>query len=138
MCNRSVTVVGVDTYAALADPVRRRIVELLVRQPRSAGRVAEAFPHISRPAVSRHLRLLREAGLVHAQVIGRQRIHTADTGPLDEIEAWITGLRPGWDRHLDALETEVHRTRRQRERRERAARASTPDDRAPTTEERRA
>lgn len=120
-----------DLYGALADPVRRQIVELLARRPLPAGRVAEAFGHISRPAVSRHLRLLREAGLVDAAWVGRERIYRTDTDALGEVEAWIAGLR--WDQHLDALETEVHRTRRERERREsREGRATGPD---PTSEE---
>lgn len=122
-----------DLYGALADPVRRQIVELLARRPLPAGRVAEAFGHISRPAVSRHLRLLREAGLVDAAWVGRERIYRTDTDALGEIEAWIAGLRTRWDQHLDALETEVHRTRRERERREsREGRATGPD---PTSEE---
>jgi DNA-binding transcriptional ArsR family regulator len=108
---------AVDLYDALAEPVRRQIVELLARRRLPARRVAEAFGHISRPAVSRHLRLLREVGLVHAQLVGRERIYRADIGPLGEVETWIAGLRPGWEQRLDALETEVHRTRRERGRR---------------------
>lgn len=98
----------------LADPVRRGIVELLAARALPARRVAERFDEISRPAVSRHLRVLREAGLVHAELIGRERIYQADLGPLRQVEAWIAGLRPNWEQHLDALETEVHRTRRER------------------------
>jgi DNA-binding transcriptional ArsR family regulator len=106
-----------DLYDALADPVRRAIVELLTRGALPARRVAEAFDDISRPAVSRHLRVLRESGLVHADVVGRERIYRADTEPLREITAWIGALRPNLEQHLDALATEVHRTRRERERR---------------------
>lgn len=105
-----------DLYDALADPVRRRIIELLAHEPLPAGRVAEAFDAISRPAVSRHLRVLRDAGLVVVDVVGRERIHRTDIGAFDEIERWIATLRPRWDHHLDALETEVHRTRRERQR----------------------
>lgn len=104
-----------DLYGALADPVRRQIVELLARGPLKAGQVAAAFSHISRPAVSRHLRLLRDAGLVEAELAGRERIYRMETAALREIEGWILRLR-SWDRHLDALETEVHRARRERER----------------------
>ena len=100
-----------DLYGALADPVRRQIVELLARGPLKAGQVAAAFSHISRPAVSRHLRLLRDAGLVEAELAGRERIYRMETAALREIEGWILRLR-SWDRHLDALETEVHRARR--------------------------
>ena len=120
-----------DVYDAVADPCRRQIIELLVRQALPAGQVADAFGHISRPAVSRHLRVLREAGLVHDQIEGRQRIYRADTHPLGQVEAWIAGLRPMWDQHLDALETEVHRTRRERERQQH----SQSDSHRATTEE---
>lgn len=107
-----------DIYEALADPVRRRIVELLAVGPLPARGVADAFGHISRPAVSRHLRVLREADLVEAELVGRERIYRARLDALDEVEEWIAGLRPRFHQQLDALETEVHRTRRERERRE--------------------
>ncbi|MEJ7584605.1 MAG: metalloregulator ArsR/SmtB family transcription factor [Acidimicrobiales bacterium] len=94
-----------DPYQALADPVRRQIVELLARRHLPAGRVAEAFGHISRPAVSRHLRLLREAGLVNAERVGRERIFRADIEALDVIGAWIDGPTEV-DQHLDAMATE--------------------------------
>jgi DNA-binding transcriptional ArsR family regulator len=121
-----------DLYDALADPVRRAIVELLTRGALPARRVAEAFDDISRPAVSRHLRVLRESGLVHADAVGRERIYRADTEPLREITAWIGALRPNLEHHLDALATEVHRTRREREHREFQA-----ADRSPKTSEER-
>lgn len=124
-----------ELFAALADPVRRQIIELLAHEQVPARRVAETFDTISRPAVSRHLRVLREAGLVVADVVGRERIYRADLEALDEIERWITTLRPRWDQHLDALETEVYRTRRERRR----ATSSTTDrpspELAPTTKE---
>ena len=107
-----------DLYVALADPVRRRIVELLATGSRPAGAVADQFVHISRPAVSRHLRVLREAGLVESDLVGRERIYRVDLDALTEVEAWIAALRPRFLQQLDALETEVHRTRRERERRE--------------------
>ena len=125
----------VDLYGALADPVRRQIIELLAHRPLPAGRVAAAFSHISRPAVSRHLRLLRDAGLVEADLAGRERIYRMETAALGEIEGWIARLR-SWDEHLDALETEVHRTRRERERREGHASRDTRSH--ATTEERTA
>ncbi len=103
-----------DVFAAIADPVRRSILSLLVQQPAAAGELAEAFAHISRPAVSRHLRLLRETGLVRAESVGRHQIYTAATGPLGEVTDWIDGLAPGLGSQLDALETEVYRTRRER------------------------
>ncbi|AQZ65001.1 transcriptional regulator [[Actinomadura] parvosata subsp. kistnae] len=101
---------------AVADPVRRQILELLLRGgPRPAGDVAERFA-ISRPAVSRHLRVLRRSGLVRDELVGRQRLYTLDPGPFEELVAWLGPfVRPsGWEHRLDALETEVYRTRRER------------------------
>ena len=100
---------------ALADPVRRDILRMLRDQPVNAGAIARAFP-ISRPAISRHLRVLREAGLVRDTADGRRRVYTLVTAPLDELAGWLGRLtRPsGWQQRLDALETEVYRTRRER------------------------
>ncbi|WUH97936.1 metalloregulator ArsR/SmtB family transcription factor [Spirillospora sp. NBC_00431] len=104
-----------DVFAAVADPVRRRIVVLLGDGPLTAGALAAAFPDISRPAVSRHLRVLREAGLVAAETVGRERYYRADHGALREIDRWLSTVRrQAWDQRLDALGTEIHRTRRDR------------------------
>ncbi|MGP4023973.1 ArsR/SmtB family transcription factor [Actinomadura sp. 3N407] len=104
---------AVDVFDAVADPVRRRIVALLGTGPRTAGALAAAFPEISRPAVSRHLRVLREAGLITAEQAGRERHYQVDHRPLQEIERWLSTVRGQvWEQRLDALETEVHRTRR--------------------------
>lgn len=79
----------------------------------SAGEIAARFP-ISRPAVSRHLRVLRECGLVRDETRGRERLYRLDTAPLAPLEAWLAALRGRWDAPFDALETEVYRTRRDR------------------------
>ncbi|SNY49945.1 metalloregulator ArsR/SmtB family transcription factor [Paractinoplanes atraurantiacus] len=104
-----------EVAAAIADPVRREILLMLRGERLSAGQIAGRF-EISRPAVSRHLRVLREAGLVADRADGRRRVYELVTAPLDELSGWIERLtRPsGWEHHLDALETEVHRTRRER------------------------
>lgn len=106
---------------ALADPIRREILVMLHEAPRTAGAIAEAFP-VSRPAVSRHLRVLREAGLLRDTVSGREREYALDLDALAPLEAFLARLRgPSlWSRRLDALETEVHRVRRLREAREQA------------------
>lgn len=102
-----------DAFEAIADPVRRDIVVLLSAAPLTAGDVARAFAHISRPAVSRHLRVLREAGVVLAEQRGRERYHRADLDGLAPVAGWLAGLRPQpWTNALDALDTEVRRTRR--------------------------
>ena len=100
---------------AIADPVRREILLMLRDEPLSAGQIADRFV-ISRPAVSRHLRVLREAGLVRDAADGRRRVYTLVTAPLDELAGWLGRLmRPSsWQHRLDALETEVYRTRRER------------------------
>jgi DNA-binding transcriptional ArsR family regulator len=111
-----VTLPGVDEVAgAIADAVRREILLMLRDEPLSAGQIADRFA-ISRPAVSRHLRVLREAGVVRDEADGRRRVYTLVTGPLDQLAGWLGQLtRPsGWSHRLDALETEVHRTRRER------------------------
>ncbi|MBL7257736.1 ArsR/SmtB family transcription factor [Paractinoplanes lichenicola] len=105
-----------EVAAAIADPVRREILEALREGALPARRIAERFP-ISRPAVSRHLRVLRECGLVHDTLVGRERMYRLDTAPLTEVGDWIARFAPAagfWNQRLDALETEVHRTRRDR------------------------
>ena len=99
--------------AALADPTRRRIVEVLAEGERSAGDLAAHFPG-ARPGVSRHLRVLREHGLVRSRIDGRRRMYSLDPRPLDEMEAWLTHYRAFWENRLDALDTEIQRRRRSR------------------------
>jgi DNA-binding transcriptional ArsR family regulator len=105
-----------EVAGAIADPVRREILLMLRDEPLSAGQIADRFV-ISRPAVSRHLRVLREAGLVRDAADGRRRVYTLVTAPLDELAGWLGRLmRPsGWQHRLDALETEVYRARRERQ-----------------------
>lgn len=100
---------------AIADPVRRQVLEMLRSTRLSAGEIAERF-EISRPAVSRHLRVLRESGLVRDELVGRRRLYALDAGRFTELVEWLVPfVQPaGWERRLDALETEVYRTRRDR------------------------
>jgi DNA-binding transcriptional ArsR family regulator len=102
---------GVAVYEALADPTRRRILELLAAGERSAGDIAGEFA-ISRPGVSRHLRVLREAGLVQSRREGQRRLYSVDPEPLAEVEAWLLRYRAFWAQRFDALDTEVRRGRR--------------------------
>ncbi|GIJ30965.1 transcriptional regulator [Micromonospora sediminimaris] len=104
-----------DVAAAIADPVRRRILELLRERQLPAGRIAEEF-EISRPAISRHLRVLRDCGLVRDTVVGRQRFYELDPTRLAELVRWLTPFTRTalWERRFDALETEVYRARRDR------------------------
>ncbi|WP_308212994.1 metalloregulator ArsR/SmtB family transcription factor [Nocardia amikacinitolerans] len=104
-----------EVAAAIADPVRREILEMLHSARLTASEIAERF-EISRPAVSRHLRVLRESGLVRDEPVGRQRFYALNAEPLAELAGWIARFeRPaGWTQRLDALETEIYRTRRER------------------------
>lgn len=88
-----------NAAAAIADPLRRRVLELVRDAEVPAGEIAAAFP-VSRPAVSRHLRVLREAGLVHERRVGRERLYRADPEPLAELREWLDGY---WAGRLDAL-----------------------------------
>lgn len=101
--------------SAVADPTRRDILRLLREAPRRAGAIAGAF-RVTRPAISRHLRVLRAAGLVVDEAQGRERVYRLELGPLAAIEEFIAELRRDpageWQRRLMALETEVHRVKR--------------------------
>lgn len=106
---------------ALADPIRREILRMVRKAPRSAGAIASAFS-VSRPAVSRHLRVLRESGLVHDEIVGRERLYRLDARPLAELAQFVEEIREPcdpraeWERRFLALDTEVHRVRAQRKR----------------------
>jgi DNA-binding transcriptional ArsR family regulator len=100
----------VPVFDALADPTRRRLLVLLAAGERSAGELAEEF-EISRPGVSRHLRVLREAGLVRVRGDGQRRLYSVDPAPLDEVDAWLGRWRGFWAQRLDALDTEMRRGR---------------------------
>ncbi|MCZ2823303.1 MULTISPECIES: ArsR/SmtB family transcription factor [unclassified Modestobacter] len=102
-----------EALAALADPTRRQIVSLLAAGERGAGELAGQFP-VSRPAISRHLRVLREAGLVQVRVEGQRRVYALDPAPLSELDAWLAPYRRLWAQRLDALDTEIARGRRAR------------------------
>lgn len=102
-----------DTFAALADPTRRRIVELLGRGERSAGEIVEEFD-VSAPAISQHLKALRDAGLVQVRADAQRRIYALDPAGLAEIDAWLEGVRRYWNRRLDALERELRKPPRRK------------------------
>jgi DNA-binding transcriptional ArsR family regulator len=95
---------------ALADPTRLRIVELLAEGERSAGELAAEFD-TSRPGVSRHLRVLREHGLVRVRGDGQRRLYSLDPAPLAELDEWLAHYRKFWTNRLDALDTELRRRR---------------------------
>jgi DNA-binding transcriptional ArsR family regulator len=93
---------------ALADPSRRTVLGILRDHPASAGELAEALP-IARPGVSRHLRVLREAGLVDVRQDAQRRIYSLRPEPLVELDAWLDDFRAVWQNRLAALHTEIAR-----------------------------
>ena len=98
---------------ALADESRRTVLETLTSGPATAGELAALLP-IARPGVSRHLRVLREAGLVEFRQEAQRRVYSLRLEPLAEIDEWLGRYRALWERRLDALHTEVARGKRER------------------------
>lgn len=92
-----------DIFQAIADPTRRQIIDLLAGNTLSVNDVAERFD-ISRPAISKHIKLLNECGLVMIKKEGRKRYCRADTRKLQEVIEWAQRYRKFWDERLDALE----------------------------------
>jgi DNA-binding transcriptional ArsR family regulator len=99
-----------STYDAIADPTRRRVLGLLAERERTAGEIAAAFT-ISRPAVSRHLRVLREAGLVRARPEAQRRVYALDPRPLEDVDTWLASIRAFWEPRLDALQRHLEERR---------------------------
>ena len=115
MRHHSVTRYTDTTFSALSDPTRRAVLDLLC-QP--AGRIAQAFP-VSRPAISKHLRLLRRAHLVQERREGRHRVYQLNPGPLQAVDVWLNQYRVFWQSNLSNLKTfveaeHVRKTRRSR------------------------
>jgi DNA-binding transcriptional ArsR family regulator len=100
-------------WHALADESRRTVLEILRHHPASAGELAEALP-IARPGVSRHLRVLREAGLVDVRQDAQRRIYTLRPESLVEVDEWLGQYRRLWEGRLDALHTEIARGKKAR------------------------
>ena len=92
-----------DVFAALADPTRRRILDLLAGGSRNAGELAASFPHLTQPGVSRHLKVLRESRLVDVTVHAQQRIYALNPEGMAELYAWVAKYQAMWPETLDAL-----------------------------------
>ena len=93
---------------ALSDESRRTVLEVLRDRPATAGELADLLP-IARPGVSRHLRVLREAGLVDVRAESQRRIYSLRPEPLAELDTWLGPYRALWSQRLDALHTEIAR-----------------------------
>ena len=104
-----------EVLHALADGSRRTMLEILRSHPATVGELADALP-IARPGVSRHLRVLREAGLVEVEQQAQWRIYRLRPEPLAELDGWLGRYRAIWEQRLDALHTEVARGKREKRR----------------------
>ncbi len=94
-------------FAAISNPERRRILDILKCGKRPAGELVAAFPRLPQPAVSRHLRILREAGLVSVIPIAQQRVYSLRPEKLQEVDAWVSLYRDFWSERLDSLEAHL-------------------------------
>ena len=104
-------------FDVLGDPVRRRILELLADGEQAAGAIGAVIQEefgITQPAVSMHLRVLRDSGFATVRAEGTRRLYAVDAAPLREVDAWLEHFRGFWSQHLDALATELARGRRER------------------------
>ncbi len=106
MRNQSVTYSAEATFSALADPTRRAVLDLLRRGRQPAGQIAQAFP-VSRPAISKHLRLLRRAHLVNEHREGRHRFYHLNPEPLRAVDNWLDQYRTFWNTSLTNLKAFV-------------------------------
>jgi DNA-binding transcriptional ArsR family regulator len=91
------------TFEIVAEPSRRRILDLLRTENRAVGDLVSELG-LAQPAVSKHLRVLRDSGLVTAEVDAQRRLYRLRAEPLRELDAWVAPYRPHWEHHLDALE----------------------------------
>jgi DNA-binding transcriptional ArsR family regulator len=112
-------------FDVLGDPVRRRILELLADGERSSGSITAIVQDefgISQPAVSQHLRVLRDSGFASVRPEGTRRLYAVDAGPFRELDEWLEHFRRFWNQRLDSLATELARGKRERRRRDAAKR----------------
>jgi DNA-binding transcriptional ArsR family regulator len=99
-----------DVFAAVAEPSRRALLDVLAEGERSAGELLATLPGLTQPTVSRHLRVLREVGLVVVRPDAQRSIYALRADGLVEIDEWITRYRRYWADHLDALERHLRST----------------------------
>jgi DNA-binding transcriptional ArsR family regulator len=110
---------AVHAFDVLGDPVRRRILELIAGGEQTSGAICAVIREefgISQPAVSQHLKVLRDNGFATVRADGTRRLYAVDTAPLREVDMWLEQFRRFWSQHLDALATELARGKRERRR----------------------
>jgi DNA-binding transcriptional ArsR family regulator len=105
--------VPMDVFEAVAEPSRRALLDVLAEGERTAGELVATLPNLTQPAVSRHLRVLREVGLVEVRPDAQRRIYALRADGLVEIDRWLGAYRRYWAAHLDSLEHHLARTRGQ-------------------------
>jgi DNA-binding transcriptional ArsR family regulator len=98
-----------DVFEALADPTRRRMLELLAEDDRQAGEFAATFPQVRQPTLSHHLKVLRDAGLVDVRAEAQRRIYSLRRKPLADMHQWLERHELHWTAELDALEAHLDR-----------------------------
>ena len=106
-----------EAFDVLGDPVRRRILELLAEGEQTSGAVTAVIQQefgLSQPAVSQHLKVLRDHGFATVRAEGTRRLYAVDARPLQEVDVWLDRFRRFWEQRLDALATELARGRRER------------------------
>src|SRR6266851_3419852 len=113
MRHRSVTYSREAAFSALADPTRRAVLDLLRAGTRPAGEIARAFP-VSRPAISKHLRILRRAHLVEERREGRHRMYQLNPEPLRAVDSWLEHYRSFWSASLTNLKSFVEAEKERR------------------------
>ncbi len=102
-----------DVYQAIADPTRRAIIHLIAGQSHNVNSIAEKFD-VSRQAISLHVKILTDCGLITIQQRGRDRFCEAKLDPLSEVSTWVDQYRQHWESKLDALETYLEKLKKQR------------------------
>ncbi len=103
-----------DVFQAIADPTRRDIIGLIVKKPQNLNTIAERFT-ISRPAISKHVKILSECGLIVIRQQGRERYCEAKLSKLHEVSAWVEQYKKFWDHKLDALEKFLNESAKQKQ-----------------------
>jgi DNA-binding transcriptional ArsR family regulator len=104
-----------DVFEVVAEPHRRALLDQLFGGPRTAGELVASLPSLTQPAVSRHLRLLREAGLVDVTPEAQRRVYTIRGAALQPLDEWVSRYRTLWAGHLDALERHLDQRSRDSE-----------------------
>ena len=119
-----------SVFEIIAEPNRRAILGLLVTSEQSVGDIERQL-HMSQPTVSKHLRVLRDAGFVESTVDAQRRLYRLKPEPLQEVDAWLAPFRRFWSAHIDALERHLDRVNPAPQTKKKKARSSKPSERQP-------